>query len=315
MVHIKRRRREVRIKMIMPPTTTNFLLSILLLILLSTNNLVNAQSEDYFCGISWSDAAETCPHSCPSGEDSECIEKAGDDTYGCFFFTGCWERIQAGEITQPPVPVPTNSPIVGGMPTQEPTSDFIYPTMVPTFGYTLGIQDVQAELIFTLDGVTNTMQVDDMAVFLDTITTSLGVELEKEGVTINNNGEEDPGIEIISQMLGFSFDYVDITLSISATYQPKPNSNNSGSNGGSIYKIAKEYIGNKNGGKTIIAKLKMAGLQTDSSYFDKASSLTVSGGSSSVVGGETVQPSGSPLSSPTDMVRDICCCCCCCCCC
>ena len=106
MVHIKRRRREVRIKMMMIPTaTTNLLLSILLLIL-STNLLnVNAQSEDYFCGTSWSDAAETCPHSCPTGEDSECIEKAsGDDTYGCFFFTGCWERIQAGEITQPPVP-------------------------------------------------------------------------------------------------------------------------------------------------------------------------------------------------------------------
>eukprot|EP00580_Thalassiosira_gravida_P015819 CAMPEP_0201673258 /NCGR_PEP_ID=MMETSP0494-20130426/34242_1 /ASSEMBLY_ACC=CAM_ASM_000839 /TAXON_ID=420259 /ORGANISM="Thalassiosira gravida, Strain GMp14c1" /LENGTH=66 /DNA_ID=CAMNT_0048155127 /DNA_START=21 /DNA_END=217 /DNA_ORIENTATION=+ len=44
-------------------------------------------SEEYFCGTSWSDAAHSCHKHCPTGEDDECYNELGDD-FGCYYFTG-----------------------------------------------------------------------------------------------------------------------------------------------------------------------------------------------------------------------------------
>ena len=273
--------------------------NLLILCIILTTNILNhtsitifasAQSEDYFCGLSWSHAADECPHACPSGDDTECYTLTGSEDYGCFFFTGCWERIQNGEITKPPMIGPVTPPGGGDQtPTESPESEVQFPTATPTFSYTMAIRDMNAELIFTLDGVTNTMSETDQTLFTDTLIENLGVELEKSGITIDT-------ITITNQLLGFSFDYVDLTVSIEAKYQPLPNSNGQAS----IYKIAKEYINSPVGSRVIIAKLKMAGLQTQSSYFDKASGLSVEGGSSSVEG--TSEPTGSPVGTPTAKV-------------
>jgi len=282
-----------------PIQYSNLLLSIILLlttIILLQINQTNAQSEDYFCGLSWSHAADTCPHACPTGDDTECHDALeGNTDYGCFFFTGCYDRIQAGDFTAAPViGPPPPPPGEVGQPTPAPNT--AYPTTTPTYSYTLPIKDLISNIILTLKGVSNTIKnTDDITQFINIVQDALINELEDKNVVLES-------MNIVGQQLGASFDYVDITLEITAKYTPKPSSeDNSIPN---IYEIANNYIGAKNGGRIIIAKLKMAGLQTDSSYFDKVSGLTVSGGSSSVVGG-TDEPTARPSGTPTVSVSYI----------
>ncbi|KAL7542699.1 hypothetical protein ACHAXR_012004 [Thalassiosira sp. AJA248-18] len=54
-------------------------------------------SDDYYCGLTWPHAATSCPKHCPTGQDSECADALGDN-FGCFFFTGCREKIDNGEF-------------------------------------------------------------------------------------------------------------------------------------------------------------------------------------------------------------------------
>src|SRR5210317_1707285 len=73
--------------------------STLLLLLLLTHNttLTQANTLDNYCGKDWVNAANACPKHCPTGNDSECIEELGEE-YGCFLFTGCHDRVEAGEF-------------------------------------------------------------------------------------------------------------------------------------------------------------------------------------------------------------------------
>ena len=73
------------------------LLALLLLFFFLTNSIIFASTLDNYCGKDWVNAANACPHHCPSGDDSECTEKLGPE-YGCFLFTGCHERVEAGEF-------------------------------------------------------------------------------------------------------------------------------------------------------------------------------------------------------------------------
>lgn len=112
-------------------TSTTTQLSFLLLLVIwqccsnfgSRNNqhllsFVSAQSEDYFCGASWTHASTACPVACPSGEDSVCVDSLGPGN-SCFYFTGCFEKIQSGEIeyddgsTEPPTPTPPIGSLCG----------------------------------------------------------------------------------------------------------------------------------------------------------------------------------------------------------
>ena len=73
--------------------------TLLLLLLLLTHNttLTQANTLDNYCGKDWVNAANACPKHCPSGNDSECIDELGEE-YGCFLFTGCHDRVEAGEF-------------------------------------------------------------------------------------------------------------------------------------------------------------------------------------------------------------------------
>lgn len=59
------------------------------------------QSEDYYCGESWADAAQICTTNCTSGEDSECVLKLGE-SFGCYGFTGCHAKLisEVGEADE-----------------------------------------------------------------------------------------------------------------------------------------------------------------------------------------------------------------------
>ena len=112
------------IRYTMPTTFLQLLAS--LLFLSSKLDTVSAQSDDYYCGLDWLHAAETCPKSCPTGNDIECTSTLGSD-HGCFFFTGCAERVANGEFGTPqPTPAPTAS---GGGTNGELT---VEPTPAPT---------------------------------------------------------------------------------------------------------------------------------------------------------------------------------------
>ncbi len=67
------------------------------LLLLLSSHCSLASVLDNYCGKDWVNAANACPHHCPSGDDNECINKLGEG-YGCFLFTGCHERVEAGEF-------------------------------------------------------------------------------------------------------------------------------------------------------------------------------------------------------------------------
>ena len=78
--------------------TASYTLLLLLLLLLAHNTtLIQANTLDNYCGKDWVNAANACPKHCPSGNDSECIDELGDE-YGCFLFTGCHDRVEAGEF-------------------------------------------------------------------------------------------------------------------------------------------------------------------------------------------------------------------------
>lgn len=66
--------------------------------ILSVGPSAALQSDDYYCGITWPNAANACPKHCPSGEDSECRDALGE-AFSCFYFTGCKAKIASGEIT------------------------------------------------------------------------------------------------------------------------------------------------------------------------------------------------------------------------
>ena len=48
-------------------------------------------SLDFYCGLEWADAANSCTHNCQSGKYSDCINLGIG--YECFKFTGCKEKI------------------------------------------------------------------------------------------------------------------------------------------------------------------------------------------------------------------------------
>lgn len=96
-------------------------LSLLLFALLANFLPTNAQADDYYCGTSFIEAGENCALPCPSGEDSECSTPLGSE-YGCYFFTGCKNKIDNGFV---PAPLPTNAP------TPAPTAAIVQ-TFVPT---------------------------------------------------------------------------------------------------------------------------------------------------------------------------------------
>jgi len=69
----------------------------LLLQVLDRLHHVSAQdpSLDYYCGKDWTTAIETCQLACPTGEDLECTSVLGVD-FSCYYFTGCYDKIQSG---------------------------------------------------------------------------------------------------------------------------------------------------------------------------------------------------------------------------
>eukprot|EP00985_Skeletonema_marinoi_P032581 scaffold39186_cov134-Skeletonema_marinoi.AAC.1 len=72
----------------------------LLLLLLTLHHLTTktlASVVDNYCGKDWVNAANACPLHCPSGDDTECATKLGEG-FGCFLFTGCHDRVEAGEF-------------------------------------------------------------------------------------------------------------------------------------------------------------------------------------------------------------------------
>ena len=71
--------------------------TLLLLLLTHTTILTQANTLDNYCGKDWVNAANACPKHCPTGDDAECIDELGDE-YGCFLFTGCHDRVEAGEF-------------------------------------------------------------------------------------------------------------------------------------------------------------------------------------------------------------------------
>lgn len=338
----RRQRQRLRPRRQFPTTTTLATLLILpLLILLLSNNtnthllpvFVNAQSDDYYCGLDWSHAADTCPETCPSGRDNECVTKLGDANWGCFFFTGCAERVANGDfgaVKPETTPAPTPADNDGGeevveFPTFSPSpppTEIVHTafcaeswlqaslncnedadtpaTPCPNGGAdeclprencykslqcSLPLVEIESELIFTLDGVSSTMDGNDETIFTSTIFELLSRTLEESKVSLTS-------IKLMEQQMGYSFDYIDITLLITVTYRPQPSSTDATPN---IYDMTQEYINTQS--RQVIAKLKIKGMGSSSSYYDDADGIGVGIG-------RTREPTETPTMYPTGKVRE-----------
>ena len=97
----------------------------------------NSQTEDYFCGVSFLEVRENCILPCPTGADSVCTSALGSD-YGCYYFTGCAEKIANGFVpdtpgglidveTEQPSKKPTPSPTDAAVITPAPVDPVVTP--------------------------------------------------------------------------------------------------------------------------------------------------------------------------------------------
>ena len=92
-------RRPLHLLLVLPPsstlhfsnadsrTTKNNIINI-------DRSLQDKNPQDSYCGSSWPDAFESCPKSCPGGDDSEC-QSLGIG-YKCFGYTGCTAKLNGG---------------------------------------------------------------------------------------------------------------------------------------------------------------------------------------------------------------------------
>ena len=73
--------------------------SIILSVILHIATIISAQVDNFdrYCGKSITFAQNNCPLQCASGTDQQCIDVLGEE-YKCFNLTGCFERIQNGEV-------------------------------------------------------------------------------------------------------------------------------------------------------------------------------------------------------------------------
>jgi hypothetical protein len=73
---------------------SNFI-SLILCVIVFSQNVDN--NVDSYCGKSLSLAQNDCSMQCASGTDQECVDVLGEE-YKCFNLTGCFDKIQNGEM-------------------------------------------------------------------------------------------------------------------------------------------------------------------------------------------------------------------------
>ncbi|KAL7551102.1 hypothetical protein ACHAWF_014297 [Thalassiosira exigua] len=303
--------------------------------------VANAQdeSDDYYCGTSWSTAVELCTLNCPTGTDEECVSALGAGS-SCFYFTGCAERVAAGEFGDPPTESPENepTPTPGNAQTLEPTMEptvYVHTkfcgmswmeanlqcdsglTPCPTeseclpregchadIDCTRPIVDLESELIISLDGVSSTMEGSDEIIFVDKLSELLASHLASLNVELKE-------VDSAGQQMGASFDYIDITVLISARARPSEGESYN------LPKICEEYINRSR--MTILSRLKTFAVMEGSMYFATLTRISVGLGrtkpptlaptdyptgkptTGSPTGKPTPEPTGRPTSSPTSV--------------
>lgn len=312
--------------------------------------LVGAQTEDYgtadyYCGLSWEDAADRCAHPCPLGEDDACADALGPD-HGCYYFTGCKERIDKGEFASlypPPSQSPIVRTIVGPLPTYSPTAQ---PTETEHASYcgaswvdamlrcreedatreglpaarpcTDGGDDdctvpgeacqrdvdcrsplrgLETEIEVSLDGVGGTMDAAVLNVFVTTLTDVLALRLAESRVSLES-------LTVVRQLLGYSFDYVDVTLALRARYRPpgSPFDLEADDDGAplpgaarpDLNKIVRDHV-NDNSFKVVL-KIKQNAARIQTRYFHDVEGIRVGVG-------RTFRPTLLPTEAPTEKVR------------
>lgn len=186
------------------------------------NNVVNAQSDSNFCGLSWDDATNTCSKCCPSGSDDECIDELGAG-YKCQTYTGCRDRIDRGEIADPcsngdndnsdnnlfddsdDLPVFSDSycatswiQAMQTCSTPCPRSDECTESGHVCFaatGCNRPLEKLTSDMLVTLLGADSAMDDADGDIFLETMYAALRDEVEGEEISL---GDVDLGEQIVS---------------------------------------------------------------------------------------------------------------------
>eukprot|EP00986_Skeletonema_menzelii_P008552 scaffold3643_cov132-Skeletonema_menzelii.AAC.2 len=280
------------------------LLTLLLLLNLFTSTTL-ASVLDNYCGKDWVNAANACPLHCPSGDDSECSTLGPE--YGCFLFTGCHERVEAGEFgNRDPVKETDSDEEGGGEDAIEERRycgiDFIDAMLkcdegkLCTNGDECGggevcventncdkpLVSLNSEIVFTFTGTTTPMEDEDWTIFNQVIfdllkrtTTDLSIHLES--------------ITLQSQKAYADTNTVEVNVLLQAKYRPPPIKN--------LNTIAENSINLQK--DTVVANLKKVGAESNRYYFTTDVKEIDAISKENATKRPTLSPTDSPTISPT----------------
>lgn len=302
------------------------LLSLLFVVVLTGGFVVAGevllQSEDYYCGTSWADAAQSCSNSCVSGEDSECNLLAMGEGHGCYGFTGCHAKllgvaagddISQGGAAPDEAEAPDDDYVtdnnfcgeswVGAMLSCSDPCPTTTECISPAKCYTATnckqpLEQLVSELLSTLSGPDNVMENEDLDIFGGTLQDFIKARAEVEGVSlmgVEPAGQSVAGRRELQRYLNFDIANItarrlptgssalDVSIVVTGDYRPPPYLD--------LDVIAEESI-NRNG-DAIVSTLRDRGSRKGRGFFEKVQGIVAVR-----AGDVTKRPSKAPIGTP-----------------
>lgn len=271
-------------------------------------------SLDYYCGKDWTTAIETCQLPCPTGEDLECTSVLGVD-FSCYYFTGCYDKIQSGFFDDIDAGDGGNSGGGGGNSSSVRKNScgktWIDAMLTCDAGKECDedtdctgsdeychadtncdqeLVEVESVVRIFLIGPTKEMGQEEIDVFQDSLLEVVGTAISDDGLALN-------GVKFEGQKL--SDGELEVSVVVNGQYRPPPFQN--------LAEIAGKHIDQKRG--TVVSILRMYGPLEGTYYFDKVSNIQTFSDTSSVPTsspvGSTVRPTTKPVTYiPSAMPSD-----------
>ncbi|KAL3795552.1 hypothetical protein HJC23_009265 [Cyclotella cryptica] len=276
-------------------------------------SLQDKNPQDSYCGTSWPDAFESCPQSCPGGDDSEC--QSLGSSFQCYGYTGCTAKlneggdsnsvqdvgnVEAGENDEAnnycgetwldamsscaiPCPKGTECTIPGQSCYAATNCD------VP-------LETLRSNILVTMAGPDRVMEGGDNEVFGQTMNDIIaevaadqgiklrGVDVEKQSVADRRMLHYVEKFSVAQRFLPSGSSALDVSMVVTGDYRPPPFVD--------LDAIAEDSINRD--AKKVVSVLKDRGARAGSVFFER-----VNGISAVTMASATQRPTRAPTSKPT----------------